>query len=675
MKRTNSHGQALAEFALIIVVVLMLMFLILESGRLLWSWITVQSAARDGARYAITGRDGCEPGYDRLDCVITTTYQALSTLPLNRDANAAFEADNYYLIEVYGTDENGHLLPDYAGAPGQPVVVRVTYRVPLVSPFLTPIRESLPVFGQVVMNNEQWGGLGGATAGVGLPPPLPDIPTPGVTPSPTATPTIGPTPTGTATPTPVATITPTRCPTQFEGQLVQGQTRANITGELNSNVTLYDTSVTTTPGVPRTIGSAVLIGPFDNHACSGYVETDVSPPFLGGHVILVRNDTPGDGSFDSRTVLTGTPTFTPSPTSTPSPTVAPTNTPTLAPSPTPSGPFLSLFPTCGFGPNVQISVQGYQFPAGAVNLFWTAEGQSPAYQGAANGPSFNQVWDIYSVPNGTHRVQAIVGSVTYSANFLVPCPNVTATPPAATATPTPAPADLVVSGPVLISTPPIVEYQPLQFEYVISNVGEQDVDTQFFTDAYIDPPAAEVSEGSIDLVYSDGYQASSSLAAGATRVIIVKVPLGFTGGLVGTRTVYGMVDSVLQIDEVDETNNLTTPLFVDNVTPAPSPTPSPTPGASASVSGQVMAYVGNWAPQRRAQVWMVDTNTGDERGPVQTEQDGRYAIDGVASSTYDLFACIEIDNLTYVASRPGVVAPDPFADLFMVYNPAGCPID
>lgn len=673
--RNNNEGagQALAEFALIIIVVLMMMFFILEAGRVLWAWVTIQGAARDGARYAITGQEGCEPDYDRLDCVITTTHRSLSGLPLNENPDRAFEDDNYYLIEVYGVDDRGQLLPDYAGAPGQPVIVRIMYRVPIVTPFFRPIRPTIPVFGQVTMNNEQWGNLGGATAGVGLPPPLPELPTPGVTPSPTPTNTPGPSPSPTATNTPTATPTATRCPTQFDGVLVQDETIAGVTGELDSQVSLFDMSVTATPGLPRFIGSAVLIDR-DGHACDGYLDVPVSPPLVGGHTILVRNDEPGDGSSDVAIVLTGTPTPTPSPTNTPAPTNTPTSTPTVVPTPTPSGPFLALFPACGFGPNVTINVQGYNFPTGSINLYWRLEGQSPAFQGTASGPSFQQRWDLFNVPDGAHQVRATAGGSTYTVNFRIPCPNMTATPPAEPPTPTLAPADLVVSGPVLISTPPIVEYRPLQFEYVISNVGDEDVDSQFFTDAYLDPPPEEVGEGAIDVSFSDGYEGSSSLAAGATRVITISVPLGFTGGIEGTRAVYGMVDSILQINEGDETNNLTEPLFVDDVTPAPSPTPTATPSGTGTVSGQVMAFISNWAPQHRAQVWLVDTDTETvSAGPLQTAHDGRYGFDAVADGTYSLVACIVVDGLDYVGTRPGVVPSDPFADIFMEHSIVGCP--
>ena len=55
-KHNRSTGQALVEFALMAVVLLMIMFIIIEAARILWAWGTVQNAAREGARYAITGQ-------------------------------------------------------------------------------------------------------------------------------------------------------------------------------------------------------------------------------------------------------------------------------------------------------------------------------------------------------------------------------------------------------------------------------------------------------------------------------------------------------------------------------------------------------------------------------------------------------------------------------------------
>lgn len=676
---TTQKGQALAEFALIIVAVLLLIFLILDVSRVLWGWVTVQSAARAGARYAITGQDDCGAA-DRLQCVITTTYGILDALPLNEDPGALFEDDNFYLIEVYGADAGGQLLQNFAGAPGQPVIVRVIYRVPIITPLLQPIRSSLPVFGQVVMNNEQWTNLGGATAGVGLPPAVPPLPTPGVTPSPTPTDTPGPTATPTSTPSNTPTPTPTRCDTQFEGSLVHGNSYANVTGDgagtPGADITIFDTSVTTTPGVPRVIGTAEF-DYFDGHACPGFVQAPVSPPLIGDHVILVRNDNPGDGSFDTAVVLTATPTPTPTPSPSAEPTATPSPTPLPSPSSTPIGPWVSVEPSCGFGPTANIDISGFNWdPDHNIDLFWVEEGESPAYMSPVSGPVFVQHWQV-GVGNGSHRVEAYQttssGTTVRQATFTVPCPGVTATPPAATATPTLSPADLVIEGPTLISTPPIVGYRPVQFGFTVTNSGSTDVDSQFFTDLYLDLPTGVYTD-SIDLIYSDGYQALSGLAAGASRVLTITSPLGFTGDYVGTRTVTGMVDSLEQVEEAVETNNITGELNVE-VTPGVSPTPSPTPGGSDTIGGQVWAYVaGRWVPQRRAQVTLLDSGSGSVvSGPILTAPDGRYAFPGIPSGTYNAYACIVIENVTYYGTRPDVSPPSMIADIFMVQSAQSCP--
>ncbi len=53
---SKQKGQTLVEFALILPIILLVFFVIIESGRLFHAYITVQHAARTGARYAITGQ-------------------------------------------------------------------------------------------------------------------------------------------------------------------------------------------------------------------------------------------------------------------------------------------------------------------------------------------------------------------------------------------------------------------------------------------------------------------------------------------------------------------------------------------------------------------------------------------------------------------------------------------
>ena len=54
--RIKERGQSLLEFALILPVLLLFIFVIVEAGRLFQGWLTVQNAARDAGRYALTGQ-------------------------------------------------------------------------------------------------------------------------------------------------------------------------------------------------------------------------------------------------------------------------------------------------------------------------------------------------------------------------------------------------------------------------------------------------------------------------------------------------------------------------------------------------------------------------------------------------------------------------------------------
>jgi hypothetical protein len=125
--KTRNTGQALVEFALIATVLLMIIFLIIEAAHILWGWITVQAAAREGMRYAITGQvmDPCAvndldkfsficedingnpiPENLRVGAIMSVTHRQLSSLPLNEESGA-FEDPNYYIIEVWGVDTTG----------------------------------------------------------------------------------------------------------------------------------------------------------------------------------------------------------------------------------------------------------------------------------------------------------------------------------------------------------------------------------------------------------------------------------------------------------------------------------------------------------------------------------------------------------------------------------------
>ncbi|MCB9106905.1 MAG: pilus assembly protein [Anaerolineales bacterium] len=54
--KSKEKGQSLVEFALILPLLLLLLLGIIEGARVIWGYVTVQQAAREAARYAVTGR-------------------------------------------------------------------------------------------------------------------------------------------------------------------------------------------------------------------------------------------------------------------------------------------------------------------------------------------------------------------------------------------------------------------------------------------------------------------------------------------------------------------------------------------------------------------------------------------------------------------------------------------
>ena len=80
-KTESERGQALVEFAFVGLAFVMFIFAIIEGGRLFESWVTVQHASREAARWGVTGQDTCpEASNDRLTCIEARAAEALGTL-------------------------------------------------------------------------------------------------------------------------------------------------------------------------------------------------------------------------------------------------------------------------------------------------------------------------------------------------------------------------------------------------------------------------------------------------------------------------------------------------------------------------------------------------------------------------------------------------------------------
>lgn len=74
----NNKGQALVEFAIILPILLIILMGIIEFGMMMNSYLTIQNAAREGARLGIVGGTDIE-----INTLITKISPSLNTSDLN----------------------------------------------------------------------------------------------------------------------------------------------------------------------------------------------------------------------------------------------------------------------------------------------------------------------------------------------------------------------------------------------------------------------------------------------------------------------------------------------------------------------------------------------------------------------------------------------------------------
>ncbi|HSG16221.1 MAG TPA: DUF11 domain-containing protein, partial [Anaerolineae bacterium] len=158
---SDSKGQALVEFALILVVLLLFIFIIIEAGRLFQGNLTVQNAARAAGRYAMTGQFETDCLFEFpacLDARVTSIKRESRRAGggLAIDDNAPTGEKNSYITEIYSQDNAGNWIPDDAGGPGEPIRIIVRFQMPVITPLLRPFAESVRLTGRVTVQAENF---------------------------------------------------------------------------------------------------------------------------------------------------------------------------------------------------------------------------------------------------------------------------------------------------------------------------------------------------------------------------------------------------------------------------------------------------------------------------------------------------------------------------------------
>jgi Flp pilus assembly protein TadG len=86
-RESGERGQAVAEFALIIPIFLLLVFAIVDFGMGFHAWITVTNAAREGARLGAVGGSQTEVEDQVYDTSSSLDADQLSVLVTNAEGN------------------------------------------------------------------------------------------------------------------------------------------------------------------------------------------------------------------------------------------------------------------------------------------------------------------------------------------------------------------------------------------------------------------------------------------------------------------------------------------------------------------------------------------------------------------------------------------------------------
>lgn len=444
------------------------------------------------------------------------------------------------------------------------------------------------------------------------------------------------------------------CDVYFVNEPMAGNNHVWVADDVGRIVTIVNLTTGETMGTDR---MEAVIG----YNCPGLAvyapPYQLSGPLTLGHELQAQSD---DGGEDTAVVTFNTSATPPAPDLSAA-AVLTTATPSATPAADP--PTITLLPSCATPPSnpgeITFNVTFTNWPTDqSLALFWDSNMLLFWLAGQHAGDFTVAHTRVVSANPAVYTLMAVSGDGSSdSRQFTVPCP---------------APADLLIVGaPQLISTPPIIAYQPVQFTAVISNAGDVDVNSLFFVDLFIDPTI--VLSTSIPITESDGYTAVSALPAQSTRVVTLTAPLGF-GNEPPTHLVYAWVDSFDSIAEPDETNNISPPAVITNVTPAPTPTATNTPSPGGDISGLVYLFEDGFYPQFRATLRLIDDASGQTIATTQSDADGHYHFANIPppSATYTLAACLVLDGQEYYGYRHAITPPQDLAYISLLPRP--CPI-
>jgi hypothetical protein len=158
--RKGAHGErgtVLLEFAIVGMVFFTIVFGIIDFSRLFQSWVTVQHAAREAARYGVTGRTDCPiAGDDRVACIEYVAKEATAGLA-GAPANVTVTLRSWKYPDYADPPTEGS-----AGDQCDALEVSVDYDFHFAAPIVANVLGALdvPIRGRERMVNEPFGPCG-----------------------------------------------------------------------------------------------------------------------------------------------------------------------------------------------------------------------------------------------------------------------------------------------------------------------------------------------------------------------------------------------------------------------------------------------------------------------------------------------------------------------------------
>lgn len=120
---TRSHrGQTMVEFAIVAPLFFLLVFALIDYGRLFFTQMEVEEAVQEAGRYASTGNT--QAGFTRLQSIESVLQQSAASI-------------NVPIANIQVSSlSNGNWVQGSAGGPGDTVMIQVTMDLNLLTPMV-----------------------------------------------------------------------------------------------------------------------------------------------------------------------------------------------------------------------------------------------------------------------------------------------------------------------------------------------------------------------------------------------------------------------------------------------------------------------------------------------------------------------------------------------------------